>query len=453
MNNLQLPTEYLNNMKNILGTDYNKYLKALNDNPVQGVRLNTLKADKSVLQEFDITDNIPYASNGYIMNNSKIGKHPYHIAGLVYVQEPSSMVAVCASGLELEETKDLIVLDLCASPGGKSGQIAEILAGDGVLISNEIDNKRAKVLAGNIERMGYTNVIVTNSSPQKLAETLPTMFDYIFVDAPCGGEGMFRKDPDTITEWRQERLLSNSVRQKEILAEAHKMLKPNGKLIYSTCTFAKEEDEDVIDWFITEYGYSLVMPKPSIIDSTTFLSKPECRRFYPHIASGEGQFICVMQKSDDETKYVHKQKMPKMGNSEIKLTNDFILTNFNLPFAVNYTKVGDNICLINKNLQNMLEYMQKLPIINAGITAGNIEKNRFIAHNNMFTALGKYCKNKLNFAVNSPILQKYLHGEQINNTLDIKSGYVCICVNNHSICGSRVSGNNLKNIFPKGLRI
>ena len=452
-NIINLPQQYLNNMQKLLGEDFPKYLNAINQEPVHGVRLNALKADKSILQEFNILGEVPYAKNGYIIDTGKIGKHPYHIAGLVYVQEPSSMLAVCASGLDKEPDKNLCVLDLCASPGGKSGQIAEILAGDGVLVSNEIDHKRAKVLAGNIERMGYTNVIVTNTNPATLSKNLVQKFDYVFVDAPCGGEGMFRKDPDTILEWKQERLESNSNRQKEILAEAHKMLKPNGKLIYSTCTFAIEEDENVVEWFVKEFGYSLIMPDSDILNSTSSHTIKQCRRFYPHVAQGEGQFVCVMQKPNEELVYTYAGKPYKLGNNELKLVNDYINNTFNLPFAVNYTKVGENICLINENLQNLLGFMQKIPQINVGVTIGSVEKGRLVPHHNMFTAFGKYAKQQINFDLKNVQLCKYLHGEQLENTFSLINGYAVICVDNHAIGGVRVSGNALKNLFPKGLRI
>ncbi len=450
---INLPQQFLQNMQNILGKDYPKYLSAVNDNAVHGIRLNTLKADTNILQEFNVIQPVDYTNNGYITTTGKIGKHPYHIAGLVYVQEPSSMLAVSASGLAQEQDKDLCVLDLCASPGGKSGQIAEILAGNGVLVSNEIDPKRARVLCGNIERMGYTNVIVTNTNPQNLAKNLVHKFDYIFVDAPCGGEGMFRKDPDTITEWKQERLLSNAQRQKDILTQADIMLKPNGKLIYSTCTFAPEENEQVVQWFAQRFGYTLIMPNQKVLNSTTSLNIPECRRFYPYIAKGEGQFVCVMQKPQGELQYIHANKPYKMGNSELKLVNEYINDNFNLPFAVKYAKVGDNICIINEKLQNMLNFMQKVPQINVGVTVGNIEKNRFIPHHNMFTAYGKYAKQLVNYDLKNEQLCKYLHGEQLENTTLLKNGYAVICVNNHPVGAVRVSGNALKNIFPKGLRI
>lgn len=450
---INLPQSFINNMKNLLGDAYDAYHVAVNGPAVHGVRLNTLKADENILKEFNICGKVPYASNGYIIDSGKIGKHPYHIAGLVYVQEPSSMLAVCASELAKEKDKNLCVLDLCASPGGKSGQIAEILAGDGVLVSNEIDSKRAKVLAGNIERMGYNNVIVTNTNPIVLSKNLPHKFDYVFVDAPCGGEGMFRKDPDTILEWKQERLDSNAKRQREILAEAHKMLKPNGKLIYSTCTFAVEEDEQVVEWFLNSYNYKLLMPAESILASTAYYTKKECRRFYPHLASGEGQFVCVMQKANEELVYTHASKVNKLGNSELKMVNEYINNTFDLPFAVNYTKVGENICIINENLQNMLTCMQKIPQINAGVTVGNIEKNRFIPHHNMFTAYGKYSKQKINFDIKNEQLCKYLHGEQLENTYSLNNGYATICVDNNPVGAVRVSGNALKNMFPKGLRI
>lgn len=450
---INLPQQFLNNMQKLLGEDFAKYLHAINQEPVHGVRLNTLKSDKSILQEFNILGKVPYANNGYIIDTGKIGKHPYHIAGLVYVQEPSSMLAVCASGIIKEPDKNLCVLDLCASPGGKSGQIAEILAGNGVLISNEIDSKRARVLAGNMERMGYTNVIITNTNPTNLAKNLPQKFDYIFVDAPCGGEGMFRKDPDTILEWKQERLESNAKRQCEILLEANKMLKPNGKLIYSTCTFAPQENEHVVNWFVNNFNYNIVMPSDEIIDSTTYHSIKECRRFYPHFAKGEGQFVCVMQKAEEDAIYSHENKPYKLGNSELKLVNEYINGNFNLPFAVEYTKVGENICLINQNLQNVLNFMVNIPQINAGVTVGHVEKGRFVPHHNMFIAYGKYAKQQVNFDLKNEQLSKYLHGEQLENTCLLKNGYAVVCVNNYPIGGVRVSGNALKNLFPKGLRI
>lgn len=452
-NKINLPQQYVDNMKSLLGGDFDKYLQALSGEPVHGIRLNTTKCvNEQILDEFGTRERVPFCANGYIIDNAKIGKHPYHIAGLVYVQEPSSMLAVCASGLADETDKNLSVLDLCASPGGKSGQIAEILNGDGVLVSNEIEPKRARILQGNIERMGYRNVIVTCANPDRLSVNLTEQFDYIFVDAPCGGEGMFRKDPDTISQWKAERLESNAKRQRDILTEAHKMLKPNGKLIYSTCTFSPIEDENVVEWFAKTFGYSLQMPNEQILKNTSCLNIKAGRRFYPYISKGEGQFVCVMKKPDGATQSCRKQKLPKLANGELKIINEFIFDTFEPDFAQNYIKIGENYCIINPKLQNMLENMQKVPIISAGIVAGTIEKARFIPHNNL-TALAEQAKQKINFSLADKELYSFLHGEQLDNIYNLKNGYTFVCVNNFAVGMVRVSGNALKNCFPKGLRI
>ena len=231
------------------------------------------------------------------------------------------------------------------------------------------------------------------------------------------------------------------------------MLKPNGKLIYSTCTFAPQENEQVVQWFLQQYNYDLVMPNNKVLNCTTHLNILECRRFYPHLAKGEGQFVCVMQKPDVELKYTHESKSYKMSNNELKLVNEYVDKTFNLTFAVKYAKVGDNICLINEKLQNMLNFMQQIPQINLGVPIGNIEKGRFIPHNNMFTAYGMYARQQVNYDLKNEELYKYLHGEQLENKGLLKNGYAAVCVNNYPIGAVRVSGNALKNLFPKGLRI
>ncbi len=449
---MNLPDEYMQNMQILLKDDYEKYINSLQQEPVSGIRLDKIKTDETILSEFEIVKKVPYTNNGYISKTEKIGKHPYHIAGLVYSQEPSSMMPVCASKLQEENLQDIKVLDLCAAPGGKTGQIAEILKGQGVIVSNEIETKRAKILQSNVERMGYTNVIITNNTPEKLAQELPTMFDYIFVDAPCGGEGMFRKDPSTILEWKQERLESNSRRQKEILAEANKMLKPNGKIVYSTCTFSKVEDEDVCNWFAKTYDYSFESVPNEVENNTTFLDNKSCRRFYPFLSDGEGQFVCVMKKNDGEFVQKRPYKTYKMGKSELGILDAFLKTNFNLDFDLKYAKIGGNYCIINENLQKMLDNMQKLAIINAGVTVGSIEKNRLVVHHNVFTALGKLSKQKINFTLDDLSLQKYLHGEELQNE-SLKNGYGVVCVNGCPIGGVKVIDSRLKNMFPKGLRL
>ena len=449
---MNLPEQYTERMQQLLKTDMPKYLAALSMPPVSAIRINPLKSNNNVYSAFGASKKISFADNGYIISSSKIGKHPYHIAGAVYVQEPSSMLPVIASELNQEQNKQLKVLDLCAAPGGKSGQIAEILAGAGVLVSNEIDKKRARILQGNIERMGYTNVIITSASPAELSKDLCGQFDYIFADCPCGGEGMFRKDPATIAEWKLERIMSNQKRQKEILSEADKMLKQNGKLIYSTCTFAPEEDEQVAEWFAQTFGYKMLPVPQSIQNVTTYLNNPCCRRFYPFLADGEGQFVCVMQKQSPAVEQIRPYKEYQIGRTEKQILDDFLNNNFNLPFEPKYAKIGENYCIINQNLQNLMPFLQKLPVVNVGVTVGSIDKKRLISHNNIFSSFGAFAKNKLSFSADSPLLFKYLHGEVLPNNQNFV-GYVCIMADGLAIGGAKATGAELKNHFPKGLRI
>lgn len=448
---MNLPKEFLQNMQGILKENFPKYLSAMEKAPVNAMRLNRLKSTTKDLEKFDVIKKVDWSNSVYEIESNKIGKHPYHIAGLVYVQEPSSMLAVESSGLEEELDKEnLCVLDLCAAPGGKTGQIAEILAGQGVLVSNEIDHKRARVLQSNVERMGYTNVVITNASPNILAQNFKGKFDYIFVDAPCGGEGMFRKDPDTIAQWNNSAIESNSQRQKEILVQADKMLKNGGRIVYSTCTFNPKEDEDIALWLKQNYDYKLCDLPQKITQNTTWLIDPKCRRFYPHVASGEGQFVCVLQKQTEQEDEQTYSKNIKIENS--KIINDYINNNFDLKFAQNCIKVGENYCLVTEKLQKMMFLLKNVPIINAGVTVGSVQKDRVIPHNNMFTAYGDYAKNKLNLDFESDELKKFLHGEELQNQFGF-SGYVCILVDGHPIGFTKATGPVLKNMFPKGLRI
>ena len=240
---MNFPIEFKKRMKNMLKDEYEDFEKAFSsDQNSNAIRINTRKenAKQLIFSKFGELENVPWCPSGFYADKTKIsGNHPYHLSGLFYFQEASAMCA----GEALPVSKNDKILDLCAAPGGKSTHIAAKLFGTGLLVSNEINKKRASILSENIERMGFSNVIVTNESPEKLEQKFPHFFDKIIVDAPCSGEGMFRKEPQAIDEWSIAHTLSCAIRQKNILQSAIKMLKPGGLILYSTCTFAPCENE------------------------------------------------------------------------------------------------------------------------------------------------------------------------------------------------------------------
>ena len=298
-------------MKKLLGDEYPLYAQAVNDAPVRGFRVNT---DKISLDDFEKIncfgkENIPYVKNGYYLESEKIGNHPYHHAGMFYVQEPAAMApAEC-----VEINPDWKILDMCAAPGGKSTQLKNKLSAEGVLVSNEIIANRCKILTGNIERLGFKNCITTCMDTGKLTEYFPKTFDMIMVDAPCSGEGMFRKDDTAISEWSEENVLACAVRQAAILENAARCIKDGGFIVYATCTFSLEENEMVIDSFLKAHSDFELVPvctavKEYTVDGILFEGCENknlnmCRRFYPHKGRGEGQFMAVLHSKQDSSDF------------------------------------------------------------------------------------------------------------------------------------------------------
>ena len=274
-----LPVEFINRIKKIPDFDVDGYLKALEDAPVKALRFNSCKARpetvEKLVKEWEL-EKICWCDNGYIYNQSlRPGLSAYHDSGVFYIQEPSAMYP--AEAAKISETD--IVLDLCASPGGKSTRACEKAK---AVISNEIVPSRARVLSSNIERMGFTNDIVCSASPDRLKNLFPEYFSIVIVDAPCSGEGMMRKDDTAIEEWSEANVRMCAERQRTILADAAEMLMPGGRLVYSTCTFEPEENElQVRNFLKTNPDYEFVSE----------------RHFYPHTDKGEGQYCCVMIKA------------------------------------------------------------------------------------------------------------------------------------------------------------
>jgi NOL1/NOP2/sun family putative RNA methylase len=308
-------------MRRLLGDEYPAFAASLQKPPVSGLRVNTLKLNVSQFQSFipfPLGDSVPWCDSAFPLPPAPLpfdwepGKHPYHLAGLYYLQDPSAM---SAAALLCPQPGEL-VLDLAAAPGGKTTQMAALMQGKGLLVANEIKDKRLGHLAVNVERWGAGNVIITNETPERLADHFGAFFDRVLVDAPCSGEGMFRKDMRARADWSVEMVAGCAVRQKNILRVAAKLVRPGGYLLYSTCTFAPEEDEEVIARFLEAFQDYETIPiphfpgfmsgRPDWSDFSTKNTKntkgeelKNAMRLFPHRIKGEGHFVCLMRRSEE----------------------------------------------------------------------------------------------------------------------------------------------------------
>lgn len=436
--------DFLLRMKSLLGDEFDKFLKFYNsDDFIKGLRVNTLKCSLEKLcslLDFELKKT-PFCDEGfYIPSDVKsIGNNPLHHAGAFYVQEPSATSAVTM--LDVHEGD--YVLDLCAAPGGKSTQIGAKLNGTGLLWSNEIVRNRANILLSNIERMGISNAVVSNCRPDELCKRLENRFDRILVDAPCSGEGMFRKN-DAEREWSIEHVKSCAARQLLILNSAKDALKNGGYMVYSTCTFSKEENEGVISRFLTEN------PDFELVDSGVTFGRPTldyARRIFP-MDGGEGHFAAKLHKKG---KPYSNYNIPKKNNKIDSKIFDFYDSIFiDRPFGENIEVIKDKIIVLPQNYNFDVKGLQ---ILRAGVILGEIVKNRIEPHHSAFTAAKKEnCKSAVDFDVNSKEITAYLHGEEIAVSQDVK-GYTAVCVNGITTGFGKASNSRLKNKYPKGLRI
>ncbi len=422
---MDLPKRYLDEMKEIVPS-FPEFLRSYDEPPVKAFKVNTLKIDDdTLLNAMGEHCPVPFAAHAYYADERKWGRHPFHHAGLMYFQEPSAMAAINAYDI----TADL-ALDMCAAPGGKAIWLAEKV---GRLVANEVNPSRAAVLKGNIERMGCTNVAVTNHFPTDF-EPLGEIFDLVLVDAPCSGEGMFRKDETAIGEWSEEHSKSCALRQIAILESADKVLKRGGMLIYSTCTFSKRENEDVVNDFLSRRDYSLVMPKSEAEAQTVFLTDKHMRRFYPHLAKGEGQFFAAMVKNDG-------------GINERKKAIKFA-SNKAVDAFLDSTTGGMKYCGVNDIFYvPALDFELPLSkIVSGGVRIGKIEK-AFKPDHCFFSAFGKkmFC-----FEPSEMQLLKFLHGEELEGE---HIGYGAVTVLSAPLGGFKGVDGRYKNLYPKGLRI
>lgn len=446
----QLPQEFLNRMETLLGEEFDDFLKSYDLPPVKAFRVNTAKISVADFEKLNIFGNekIPYTENGFYLLYDKVGNHPYHHAGMMYVQEPAAMAP--AECLDVE--KGWCVLDMCAAPGGKTTQLKNKLGEDGVLLSNEIIPSRCKILTGNIERLGLHNTVTTCMDTEKLAKTFPKTFDLIMVDAPCSGEGMFRKDDTAIAEWSVKNVKMCAERQAKILENAAKLLKDGGYIIYATCTFSLEENEMTVDNFLQNHPEFEILPVKDdvkkvtadgiLFDGCKNKNITYARRFYPHISKGEGQFMAVLHNKNPKTETVkHPPKQQKVAPIVFEFLEDS-LTEYN----------KENVKMYNGNpvfLTPDFEVKDGVAFC-AGITVGEIRKNYILPHHQFFMGMGKYFKRKIQLSADSEEIQKYLHGEEI--VTDLQNGWAVVMVDGCPLGGAKIANGKAKNHYPKGLR-
>lgn len=295
MNRIELPENYIEKMKELLGGEFQNYLDSFDEKSVNGLRVNVGKVSPERLKDmlpYEL-EKVPWIANGfYYPQEERLSKDVYYYAGLYYLQEPSAMTP--ASLLPVEPGD--MVLDLCAAPGGKSTELGVKLKGQGMLVSNDISNSRAKALLKNLELFGIPNICVTSETPEKLAGIFPEFFDKILVDAPCSGEGMFRRDKDMVKSWLEKGPEYYCEIQKEIMEQAVAMLKPGGYLLYSTCTFDQEEDEGIIGGVLANHPDMELVKLPLFDGAADGFGLSGCIRLFPHRIKGEGHFIALLQK-------------------------------------------------------------------------------------------------------------------------------------------------------------
>ncbi len=467
MDNLDLPAAYLAASSSLLGDEEAaRFLESYHNPRTYGLRLNTLKVglaspvSEEMRRLFHLRP-VPWAEQGfYYEESTRPGKHPYHAAGLYYIQEPSAMSAVELLSPLPGET----VLDLAAAPGGKTTQIAAKMKGQGLLIANEIHPQRAKILAENVERFGIPNAVVTQSTPGDLSSRFPLAFDRIMLDAPCSGEGMFRKDPDAVSEWSEASVDACAARQWDIIQDAVKMLKPEGRLAYSTCTFNRNENEETIARLIEAYPFMELIAE---------------KRIWPHIHEGEGHYVALLERRKDAaTSEVieaststsgRKGKDSKRGKTgrdamsrkEINAAWEAYLAwkSEDLPGFGEPTGTpelfGEALYLIPRSsqLELSLGALNGLKLPRAGLHLGEFKKGRFQpGHALAMASTAEQAARTLNLEPDSAEAAAYLRGETLPVPGTLR-GWVLVTVSGYPLGFGKASNGQLKNHLPKGLRL
>lgn len=454
---MELPKLFEDNMIALLGDEYEDY-KACLDKPMHhGIRINTMKIsveDFLKINPFHLKP-VPWCSNGFYYDEQldKPSKHPYYYAGLYYIQEPSAMTPASVIPVEKGDR----VLDICAAPGGKSTELASKLDGTGVLVSNDISASRAKALLKNLEVFGVSNSLIISEAPYKLAERFPGYFDKILIDAPCSGEGMFRKSNSMITAWENNGNQLFSDLQVSILKEVVKMLKPGGKILYSTCTFAPLENEKSVEYLLSlddtlsicdfkKYnGFDDGHPEWSNTGNQDLI---KCARLWPHRIDGEGHFVALVEKEGTSINSGNTGNYPIKKAKINKETMDFFKC-FNKDFDFDrFEESQDKLYYI----PDTFPAVRGLRILRCGLYLGEIKKNRFEPSQSLAMSLRiSDFSNVINLSADDDRINRYLKGETID--AEGKNGWALVCVDSYPLGWGKLNNGVLKNKYLPGWRL
>ncbi len=457
---MRLPELFLEQMKGLLADTYDSWLETCGQAAVQGIRVNPAKLMPGQWERISPWEISPvlWNENGYYcQEGSRPARDVYYYAGLYYIQEPSAMAPGAVLGVEPGQK----VLDLCAAPGGKSTQLGAELQGEGLLVANDISASRAKALLKNLEMAGIKNICVTAEEPKRLAPVFEGFFDKILVDAPCSGEGMFRKEPELIKSWQERGPKYYVPVQREILKQAVRMLKPGGELVYSTCTFSVEEDEEAVDWILAEEPrMELVALKPWEGACTGVAQKPVIRLF-PHRIRGEGHFVAKLRKRRQTEEEPGQEKACWIREKDKRKESLKLLENSGYlewegllaqPFDRDHLMVQDEQVYL---LPEGFDKSWRLRYLRTGLLVGSVNRGRFEPSQASAMALrqGDFARS-FSMSREDERVIRYLKGETISlkEGESFSKGWVLVCVDGFPLGWAKAAGSGLKNKYYPGWR-
>lgn len=466
-----LPAEFRDRMTALLGDQAKSFFEEIENNaPVRSFRVNNIKITREEFEEIDPfieRKKADFPPECYYTEEKFPGSLPCHHAGMIYMQDPSAMATVHAVKID----EGMKILDACAAPGGKTTQLSAAAGESGAVVANEYDTKRCRILQSNVERMGCVNTVVVNLDTAMLAETYPEKFDVVLADAPCSGEGMFRKNSLAVDEWSVDNVIMCAERQREILTNVAKCVAFGGALIYSTCTFSLEENEKNVDWFLSSHPeFELCDVEPELKKATSdginfegaVADMRKARRFYPHISHGEGQFIAVMRKTAENGKEYSEGRKRKEKSCDVRkkrqeiedlaLAKEFLEENLVSAPDLELKVIGEKVFLcpdIN---------LPKYSVFCAGVCVGEVLRGRLVPHHQLFSAFGKLFLRQIMLTSTDKRTADYLAGMEISAEDVVcldgakHDGWAAVLVDNVALGGGKISNRVCKNHYPKGLR-